>query len=137
MDNDIERDEYRAELTRIRADFDAVLMLTETPDEVTPAVAKLIGLDPEFAYDDDDIRDIACNWLSDVLEIRGIWEGSSRREASFRGCKVIVTTGGPQYELDTARRVWRAFGWFGAGLVELSASDDICAHYDDMIGEGE
>ena len=91
--------------------------------------------DPEWAdesdTDEDAIRDAAEEWLRDVLSIEGIWQGDSRDNASYRGCEVLLTAGGPHIELDTRTDI--VSGYWGGSTVERRVDSDVSAFYDRMV----
>jgi hypothetical protein len=86
----------------------------------------------ETGQDIDPSDEIARTWIDEnVLELVGTWEGQSRDEADYKGCRVVVCTGGPHVELRTAARGW--CGYWGSETVTRSASSDVCDYFDEWL----
>ncbi len=94
--------------------------------------------DGDCIYDHDhDVQEWAQEYLADYgLSIEGVWKGSSKDEAEYHGCILVITTGGPHIQLDTSRRVLEGWGWFGSGKAQLTVDRDVCDYWDEMVDQG-
>lgn len=83
-------------------------------------------------YDIDDAAEFAQERLSeDVLSIEGIWKGASKDAAEYVGCEVVVCTGGPHVELDTASGYW--IGYWGGQKCHRAAKRDVVHYFDELV----
>jgi hypothetical protein len=81
-----------------------------------------------------ELVDCAADALAEgVLELVGQWEGASKDEAEYKGCRVVVCVGGPHVELDTARSRW--IGYWGGHTVSLGADPETVAYFDSLVSE--
>jgi hypothetical protein len=81
-----------------------------------------------------DLVDCAADALAEsVLELVGVWGGPSKDEAEYKGCRVVVCTGGPHVELDTIAGQWVGY-WAGA-KVTAYANPATCEYFDSLVGE--
>lgn len=76
----------------------------------------------------DEPSDVAAQLLEDAalsVQING-HRAPGSDEWDIDGAEIVFTTGGPHVQVDTARKVVEAWGWFGAGRTAVSLSADTC-----------
>jgi hypothetical protein len=96
-------------------------------------------IEPEDMSDDEegyvvltnDMRDAAREYLDDLYNITGRWEGSSKEDLNYLGCTVLLAGGGPHIELDTADG--RVNGYWGGDETSASVNTEVSDYYDAIV----
>jgi hypothetical protein len=88
----------------------------------------------DFVVMSEELREVAREYLDDVLSIEGVWQGGSKDDAEYRGCEVLIACGGPNIRLTTHDGYVK--GHWGGDEVTRSMDSSVCDYYDQMMEDG-